>query len=77
LRITAECHRSSGVEPPPKERKDVLGLQLSPKSADDVVGAYVSFSARRAKHFGLSEIARDVQPFAQKYLSFRKAEIVL
>jgi hypothetical protein len=37
----------------------------------------VSFSARRAKHFGHSEMMRDVQPFAQKYLAFRKTETVL
>jgi hypothetical protein len=34
----------------------------------------VALSARRAKHFRLSEVVRDVQPRAQKYLSFRKSE---
>jgi hypothetical protein len=41
------------------------------------VARTVSFSARRAKHFAVSEMARDVQPFPQKYLSFRNSETVL
>src|SRR5262249_12722779 len=37
----------------------------------------VAHSTRRAKHFCLPEIMPDVQPFAQKYSSFRKSEDVL
>jgi hypothetical protein len=39
--------------------------------------ASVAVSARRATHFGLPEIMRIVQPLAQKYLSFRKAEVMI
>jgi hypothetical protein len=37
----------------------------------------VAAATRRAKHFGLSEMERDVQPLSQKYLSFRKTEIMI
>ncbi len=37
----------------------------------------VAFSARRAKHFRYSEFTPDVQPFAQKYSSFRNREVMI
>jgi len=40
-------------------------------------GQTVAFSTRRAKHFRYSEIMHIVQPHAQKYLSFRKDEVMI
>jgi hypothetical protein len=37
----------------------------------------VATTTQRAKHFAYSEIARDVQPFAQKYSSFRNSEFMI
>jgi hypothetical protein len=37
----------------------------------------VAATTRRAKHFRYSETARDVQPSAQKYSSFRNKEVMI
>jgi hypothetical protein len=42
-----------------------------------VPGSTVAATTRRAKHFVYSEIMRNVQPLAQKYLSFRNTEAAL
>ena len=42
-----------------------------------ILATSVAATTRRAKHFAYSEIARVVQPFLQKYFSFRKQEIMI